>query len=57
MAETKPTVLYHPHLEGIIKTVESEADVEAWTNAGWRKTEPKLTGTQTAEKSVAKKTS
>lgn len=32
--------LYHPSLTGITRDVD-KSDVDKWTAAGWRKTEPK----------------
>ena len=40
MADSKPTKLYHPAFADVVEEVPA-ADVEAWTEAGWRKTKPK----------------
>lgn len=37
MAESKTVTVYHPNFANVSQAV-SAADVEAWVEAGWRKT-------------------
>lgn len=40
MADAKVTKLYHPAFADVVEEVPA-GDVDAWVEAGWRKTKPK----------------
>lgn len=41
----KPDKLYHPAFADVVEEVPADR-VEAWTEAGWRKTKPKASNEQ-----------